>query len=149
VTYISDIKGRSGKDHIDSALKRSGPMEDAHPVAEDVIKAWTGTVPDLLIDVWHNHGLGTLQGGRLRLCLPSDFDGLLSQIFQADPDFSHQDCYVIGYSAFGHLILWSKRHWIVEVDLNSGILTAPGLIDETKKRNPNASIVIEEFSDFQ
>lgn len=141
MTYISEIKGRSGKDHIDSVLSRMGPLGDARPVDEGTLQVWTGTLPDILIDFWRNHGLGTLQGGLMRLCLPEDFDGLLSQIFHADTDFSHKDCHVIGYGAFGTLIVWSARHWIVSVDLIKGRVSSHGPLDPGKKLNDNAMIV--------
>lgn len=141
MTYISEIKGRSGKDHIESVMKVTGPLTDVHAVNEDILQAWTGTLPDILIDFWRNHGLGTLQKGMVRLCLPGDFDGLLSQIFHEDKDFSHKDCHVLSYSQFGHLTLWSERHWIGRVDLLTARVSATGLSDPSKKRNANASIV--------
>lgn len=141
MTYISEIRGRSGKDHIDSVMKRAGPLLDARPVDEATLQTWTGTVPDILIDFWRNHGVGALQGGLMRLCIPSDFDGLLSQIFHADKDFSHKDCHVIGYGPFGNLIVWSARHWIVRIELLHGRVSASGLSDPSKKHNENASIV--------
>ena len=110
MTYVSEIKGRSGKDHIDSVLGRMGPLLDPEPVDEGTLQAWTGTLPDILIDFWRNHGLGALQGGLMRLCLPDDFYGLLSRIFHTDKDFSHKDCHVLGYGPFGHLFLWSARN---------------------------------------
>ncbi len=141
MTYISEIKGRSGKDHIDSVLRRVGPLLDPVRIDEGTLQAWTGTLPDILIDFWRNHGVGALQGGLMRVCLPDDFDGLLSQIFHADKDFSHKDCHVLGYGAFGHLIIWSARHWIVEADLLNARVSAPGLSDPSKKQNENASII--------
>lgn len=102
MTYISEIRGRSGKDHIDSVMKRVGPLIDATPLSEATLQTWTGTVHDILIDFWRNHGVGALQGGLMRLCVPSEFDGLLSQIFHADRDFSHKDCHVVGYGPFGN-----------------------------------------------
>ncbi|MFL4470128.1 GAD-like domain-containing protein [Tateyamaria armeniaca] len=141
MTYISEIRGRSGKDHIDSVLNRVGPLADRQSVDEGTLQAWTGTLPDILIDFWRHHGLGTLQSGLMRLCLPDDFQGLLSQIFHADKDLSHTDCHVIGYGPFGHLVLWSARHWIVEVDLLRARVSSPGLMDASKKKNENASVI--------
>lgn len=141
MTYISEIKGRSGKDHIDSVMKRVGPLLDVHAVDAAIIQGWTGILPDILMDFWRNHGIGALQGGLMRLCLPGEFDGLLSQVFHADQDFSHKDCHVIGYGPFGSLVVWSERHWIVKVELLTSQVTCVGLMDETKKRNPDASIV--------
>lgn len=143
MTYISEIKGRSGKDHIDSVLKRSGPLIGASVVPAATLETWTGVLPDILIDFWRNHGLGALQGGLMRLCVPDEFDGLLSEVFQADKDFSHKDCHVIGYGPFGNLIVWSTRHWIVRIDLLRGRVSASGLADPRKKHNENASIVAD------
>lgn len=141
MSYISEIKGRSGKDFIDEIIEDDGPLLDTSPVSEEVIEKWVGVVPDLLIDFWRNHGVGALQDGLIRVSLPSEFSGLLSQIFQADEDFSHRDCNVIGYGPFGNLLVWSERHWLCEIDLSLARIDASRLIDPSKKLNPNTPIV--------
>lgn len=139
--YISQINGRSGKEYIDEILEDEGPLLDAIRVDENTVQEWTGVLPDVLIDFWRHHGIGALQGGLMRLCLPQDFNGLLSQIFQADPDFSHKDCHVVGYGPFGNLMVWSQRHWLCEVDFVHARLDAPRLLDPAKKLNANTPIV--------
>lgn len=140
--YKSSIRGRSGQVFIDDILANKGPLLDQTPVAPDVIAAWEGILPPIVLDFWRNHGIGTLQGGLMRLCLPGDFDGLLSQIFHADKDFSHKDCHVIGHSPFGKLIVWSARHWLVEVDLTLSRIVCNGLVNPEKKRDENSTALV-------
>ena len=142
MSYISEIKGRSGKDYIDEIIEDEGPFLDAAPVTEEVLETWRGIVPDLLTDFWRNHGVGALQGGLMRICLPVDFDGLLSQIFHADEDFSHNDCHVIGYGPFGDLIIWSERHWLCKANLRNGQVIATDLVYPEKKVIANTEIVV-------
>lgn len=141
MTYTSSIAGTSGKEYIDEILEDEGPLRQTQSVSDNVIAQYQGKVPDILIDFWRNHGTGTLQNGLMRLVIPSDFDGLLSQIFHGDADFSHQDCYIIGHSPFGHLVVWSERHWLVKIDLLMSRMDCSKLLYPEKKKNENTPII--------
>lgn len=144
MTYRSEIAGRSGKDFILEILEEDGPLLDPTPIDEGTLDQWRGFLPEILLDFWSNQGIGTLSNGMLRVCLPNTFDGLLQQIFHSDSDFSHNDCHLIGYSAFGKLFVWSERHWMVTVDLISALVSAP-CHDPANKLNANASLITGLF----
>lgn len=125
------------QEDIDDIMEENGPFGTGGPVADDVIGQYLGKLPKLLTTFWKQQGLGFWKGGLFTLCHPASFDGLLSQIFHADSDFSHADCYIYGYSSFGHLLVWSERHWVVQIDLLNGRIACPVLIDPSKAINPD------------
>ncbi len=130
--YLSMIDGVSGKVFLDQLMAERGPMRDVRAVPEAVAAAYVGRVPDIIIDLWRAHGVGNLAGGRLRLCLPSDFTDATGRLFDRDPDFAG-DCHVIAHSAFGDLLIWSERHWLVHVGMLLGMVDAPMLFDPKLK----------------
>ena len=125
----------------------NGAFSNSRKIGSEIIEKYTGILPEFLIQLWRQRGIGSWAGGFLSLCIPSDFDGLLSQVFHADKDFSHQDCHVLGYSAFGQILAWSERHWIVEIDLLRGRMSCPGLIYPEKKTDPDMSVLLSILTD--
>lgn len=147
MTYKTNINGMSGKAYIDDILQSEGPLEDQAVVAPDIIQSYAGKLPELLLDFWRNHGVGTLSKGRLRLCVPTDFAGLLSQIFHADDEFSHKDCHVVGYGVFGDLVVWSERHGVVRAALHSSELQCDGLLRPEDKKDANVEAMFSILGD--
>lgn len=115
------------QEDIDDIMDENGVYDAAVPVTQETLALYTGKLPDLLTTFWAQHGFGAWKNGLFRLCTPRDFEGLLSQIFHADTDFSHTDCHVYGYSAFGQLLVWSERHWVTHIDLINARVSCPNL----------------------
>ncbi|NJM83036.1 MAG: DUF1851 domain-containing protein [Tabrizicola sp.] len=64
------------------------------------------------------YGYCMMFDGRFQFCPIERFRPLAALIFKADPDFSHNDCHIVGFSAFGSLIYaWSEKHDFVKIDL--------------------------------
>ncbi len=64
------------------------------------------------------HGYGTIHSGRFQFCPIERFRPLAALIFKADADFSHNDCHIVGFDAFGtELHAWSEKHFFVKIDL--------------------------------
>lgn len=106
MTYKSTIAERSGESFVKEFIDTHGPFLDPVSIPEEEITPWEGVLPDILIDLWRNFGIGAIHNGLLRLCKPEDFDGLLELVFHDDPDFSAKDCHVFAYGAFGKLLVW-------------------------------------------
>jgi hypothetical protein len=128
--------GMNIQEDIDGIMAENGRLTPRSPVTPQIIAQYQGKLPKLLTTFWLQHGVGSWKGGLFTLCLPGDFQGLLSQVFAADPDFSHKDCHVIGYSAFGQLLVWSERHWVTRVDLLTGRVSCQVLVSPEKAGNP-------------
>ena len=129
------------QENIEDIIDKNGPLSQSARVPNELINEFQGKLPDTLIELWKQQGFGTWGSGLYRMCNPHDFDGLLSQVFHADKDFSHQDCHVIGYSAFGHLSVWSERHWLTDINLLRSEVVSRRLIAPEKKKNPDTPIV--------
>lgn len=116
---------------LDAIIDRNGRMSNARSVPDQIIQKHRGKLPAILLELWQAQGVGDWANGLFRTCIPGDFDGLLSQIFHADSEFSHADCYIFAYTVFGTVFAWSERHGLIRIDLNRGEVIANEL---TKKR---------------
>lgn len=132
-------------ENIEAIFARNGPFAPGRSVSVETVSEYRGKLPDILLDIWGTQGVGVWGDGLFQLCVPTDFDGLLSQIFHADDDLSHRDCHVIGYGAFGELLVWSEKHWITHIYLNRAEVICAGLISPEKKRSTEASIATTLF----
>ncbi len=130
------------EEELKDLMDDNGAYTKRRIVPEELIAEFQGKLPDFILELWKQHGFGSWSNGLYQVCNPHDFDGLLSQVFHADKDFSHKDCHVFAYSAFGGLHVWSERHWVVEIDLLRNTLSCRGLLDPNKKRNPDMITVI-------
>lgn len=119
----------------------NGAFSNRRAVPDGLLEEFTGKLPGFLLELWQQHGFGSWANGLYNLCNPHEFDGLLSQVFHADADFSHKDCHVFAYSAFGELHVWSERHWVTKIDLLHGTLSCPNLIDTARKKNADANML--------
>lgn len=126
---------------ISDLFEDNGRYINQRPVAAERIQQYRGKLPEFLLEIWRLHGLGSWAKGLYNLCDPDDFKGLLSQVFHADADLSHQDCHVFAYSAFGELAVWSERHGTVGVALLTARVDCPGLADPAAKGDPDIRMV--------
>ncbi|WP_210302613.1 GAD-like domain-containing protein [Phyllobacterium sp. 628] len=104
-------------DDFEYRISRIGLPEDGvHPTAEQLAFA-RGHLPSSFVDFLEQFGFGNYFDRGVQFVDPQRFRAVLALIFKADPDFNHNDCHVISYSAFGKLKVWSERHWLVTIDL--------------------------------
>ena len=141
MTYRSDLPGQSPVEALDALLEDRGPLANRVAVAGSEITRNEGMVAPLLLDLWDNYGIGDLDGGRLRLCVPSELDEPVTALFRGDPDFSdgrgRTDLRAVAHTAFGDLFLWSARHWLVHVNIVLGLVEAPFLIHRELRSHPD------------
>lgn len=109
---------------IASILDAHGPLTLHEPVAPEVISAYEGRVPDLILDFWENHGIGELGGGLMRLCIPDMFSEPLETLFAGDPDFGI-GTFALAYGPFGNLIVWNEREWLALIAHPTAAVDAP------------------------
>lgn len=89
-------------------------------------------VPADLANLYDEVGLCTLKAGRLQLCDPLEFRGVLALVFKADSQFSHKNCHAFAYTSFGMLYCWSNELALVVVDLITGHVTSRGALGKIK-----------------
>ena len=136
-------------------LAERGPLDSARAVPREVVVAHEGRVPGILLDLWEDHGVGDLAGGRIKLCVPTELDGAVAHLFGGDPNFGPSpvgagtetgaggatDVHAIAHGPFGSLILWSERHGLVLVDMRLGMVEAPFLFRPGTAPPPDAAIL--------
>lgn len=130
------------QEEMQDLFEDNGAFLNRRAVPDGLLEEFTGNLPSFLLELWQQHGLGSWANGLYNLCNPHEFNGLLSQVFHADKDFSRKDCYVFAYSAFGELQVWSERHGIVHINLLKYFLDCSGLTKPQKKGDPNIAMVI-------
>ena len=110
-----------------------GKIEDSSRIDESRLRELRPLLPADLAALYEQYGLFTLREGRLQLCDPLEFAGILALIFKSDVQFIHQNCYVFAYTAFGVLYCWSDQLALIIVDLISGHVTSRGALGKIKK----------------
>lgn len=74
------------------------------------------------------YGYGIVLGGRFQFCPIDMYRPLAALIFRADPDLSHNNCFILGFDAFGMAVTaWSEKYWNVQIDLLQYRITASKL----------------------
>lgn len=125
--YRSIIDGQSGQKFIDDAIRALGPMTSPAPVPAGVVASYENLLPGLVLDLWESHGIGDLDGGRLRLCIPRSLQAVMNQLFEGDP-YLGGDTYALAYGAFGDLIAWNSRYQMVYVNMQLSAVDVPALV---------------------
>ncbi len=93
------------------------PPAKAVPMAPAELDALAGRLPSDLLVFWQEYGLGMWLDGKFQFCRPADYAELVEQIFADDPDLQPSATHMVGFSAFGELLLWNEQHKRVLVDL--------------------------------
>ena len=98
-------------------IGRYGPPVKAVPMAPGDLDVLAGRLPPELLAFWREYGLGMWLNGKFQFCRPADYADLVDQIFEDDPDLLPSNTHMVGFSAFGELLLWNEQHKRVLVDL--------------------------------
>ena len=94
-----------------------GAPAGAKPLSLEQLAYAERHLPASYVEFLKAFGYGHYFRHGVQLLDPQKLCSILSLIFKADPDFDHNDCHVVSYSAFGMLQLWSERHWLVQINL--------------------------------
>ena len=99
-------------------IKKYGELNYRKDVPEKICEQYKDKLPDDLILFWKEYGIGTWLNGKFQFCIPSDYSGIVDILFSGDPDIIPEKTHIIGYSAFGHLVIWNE-------DLQTCIINLP------------------------
>lgn len=100
-----------------NALQAFGePIDGKKPQAEFIASA-RDRIPDSLLDFWVAYGWGIWLDGYFQLCDPARYRPILETILEGDPDFSASRSHLIGFSAFGSLLVWNEDHRVMDIDM--------------------------------
>ena len=70
---------------------------------KEIIEKYKGQVPDEVIEIWKNYGLGSFLNGYLRVINPDDYKELIEDTY-----FSGKESIPLFTTAFADVITWQK-----------------------------------------
>ena len=104
-------------DFVELVGKYGPPANAVHmPPAE--LDALEGRLPQELLAFWRKYGLGSWLNGKFQFCRPADYADIVEQIFDNDPDLLPSVTHLVGFSAFGELLLWNEKYQMALVNLS-------------------------------
>lgn len=124
-----------------SLVGRLGEPEHARKVSDSEIASYARAVPEALLHFWSEHGPGSYMKGAFWICDPRPFVPVVDDIFRGDAEFDPSRMTVVGYTAFGTMLIWDRLKKQVSVNL---LMSMVSNVPESKRRNPKTG---EPFSE--
>jgi hypothetical protein len=112
---------------FDLVVKKFGPPNEAQAVPAEIIAEFSPVLPPELILFWQNFGIGLWLSGKFQLCLPSDYASILDELSAGDAQLSSKNAFIIGFSAFGELLVWSSIFERIMINLPIAEVLIPKL----------------------
>lgn len=131
-----------------SFIKDFGTPVDAMPCTKETAQSLQGRLPNGLIEMWQDVGIGVMLDGRFQFCLPDHLQPLVNLAVGHDRELDRNLVAAYGYSAFGLVYAWHGQHGRFEVDLlHREIVTRIPFSDEGRERRlrngPDVELAIE------
>ncbi len=98
-------------------VKKFGLPAHGEAVPPEVIAAYAGRTPSSLRDFWEQCGVGFWLDGRFQFCQPDRYQPILDMILANDPDYPPAESTLLGFTAFGKLLIWHNKQYLLNVDL--------------------------------
>ncbi|WFR98766.1 GAD-like domain-containing protein [Rhizobium tumorigenes] len=122
-------------------LNNYKPISFGQKPSSGTIERLSNLYPASLIEFISEYGFASFHGGLFQLCDPDELRPILAMAFKADPDFHHEECHVVGYTAFGTLRCWSKQYFDFDIELPLGAIYCPPLTVPGWQQNASADHV--------
>ena len=74
---------------------------------KEIIEKYKGQVPDEVIEIWKNYGLGSFLNGYLRVINPDDYKELVEETY-----FRGKESIPLFVTAFADVITWQENRYI-------------------------------------
>ena len=74
---------------------------------KEIIEKYKGQVPDEIIEIWENYGLGSFLNGYLRVINPDDYKELVEETY-----FRGKESIPLFTTAFADVITWQENGFI-------------------------------------
>ena len=82
---------------------------------DEMVQKYSDQVPEELVDIWKNQGLGTILNGYLKIINPDDYDEILK-----DSYFRGDVSVPIMVTAFGDIITFEEQKYVGIVEYRNG-----------------------------
>ncbi|MGO4126448.1 GAD-like domain-containing protein [Inquilinus sp. YAF38] len=104
------------------SIKELGPARQIRAATSNELQRARKILPSPLVDMFEEIGFCSFADGLFYTCHPDEMRSIISLVFGIDPNFSYNDCHVIGYSAFGDFYIWSDKYYNFNIDLAEGFV---------------------------
>lgn len=98
-------------------IEKLGPLQQATKIAPAATRKWMGRLPSGLLELWVEYGVGSWDRCKFQLCDPDDYAGVVDMMLQGDAEFSPEQTHLVGFGAFGDLVLWHETRENLEISL--------------------------------
>ncbi len=82
---------------------------------EEIVRKYSNTLPESLIEIWKSQGFGTIMDGYLKIINPDEYD----EVFK-DSYFASDVAIPIIVTAFGDIITWEENKYVGIVQYRYG-----------------------------
>ena len=86
-------------------------------IPTEIIEKYKGQVPDEIIEIWKNYGLGSFLNGYLRVINPDDYKELVEETY-----FRGKESIPLFTTAFADVITWQENGFIDMFSIDMRIL---------------------------
>ncbi|WP_026868633.1 GAD-like domain-containing protein [Inquilinus limosus] len=98
------------------ALGKFGEPVGGEAAPSSVLQAYHGCLPDGLLQFWERYGFGVWLDGYFQFCNPDAYHQVIQAILGNDPQLKAEESHVIGFSAFGRLLVWNEDYRVTRID---------------------------------
>lgn len=119
------------------ALDKYGPPQGGEPAPATMLESYQGRVPDDLLKFWAEYGLGLWMKGYFQFCNPETYKPILEYAFGNDDQLKPGRSHVIGFSAFGRLLVWNEDYRVTKIDTLNHNIFCRGLFKEPPQGSTN------------
>ncbi|AQS85524.1 MAG: GAD-like domain-containing protein [Acetobacter aceti] len=124
-------------------LEEFGRPIGGEQVPTEVLAAYADRVPQTMLDFWKECGTGLWLDGYFQLCRPDKYQELVSLILDGDPDFPPKESVLIGFSAFGKLLIWNNTNYFLSLSLYNKVAYTSHLNSNFPILQPNRELPAE------
>lgn len=106
-------------------IRDFGLPKDAVPCSPEIAEGLRGRLPDGLVAMWQEVGIGIVRDGRFQFCPPDYLQPVIDMAVGHDPELGGSMVTPFGYSAFGLIYGWHSTLGRCDIDvLDKEIVTS-------------------------
>ena len=105
------------EENLAAFVSKRGPPRDGRAPTPSQIAFLKKTMPAIYVEFVETYGFGHYFDRGWFMVDPKEYKPVLALVFKSDIDVNHDNCFVLGYSAFGELSVWSTDYAHVRIDL--------------------------------
>ncbi len=129
-------------DQYEKFLETFGQPNSSKRTSATYRSAIIDDVPEDFIAFIEQVGFSVWKDGYFQFCDPQKYNRVLKHVFVDDPEFDMSRSNVLGFSAFGHLLVWHPDYRVMTVNFLRGKVTAYEFLHPQNDMSPEASLAL-------